>query len=73
MITLEGKIVHIVQDKGYGFIQSDTYDTNIFFHAKFVTGTPFIDLKVGDIVDFEPIQMTDRGMMTPRLHKKVKK
>ena len=59
-----GKIIHLVKDKGYGFIQSSEYDGNIFFHSKSVRGGILTDLSVGDEVDFAPATTTNKGHST---------
>lgn len=62
---VNGRIIHIVRDKGFGFIQSDEYPDNVFFHARGVKGLPFLDLRVGDAVQFEaPQEKTDKGYAT---------
>ncbi len=55
-----GKIAHL-SDKGFGFIQSDGFDKNIFFHAKDLSNTNFEDLKKGDDVEFADTCVSEKG------------
>lgn len=40
-------------DKGYGFIQSEASDKDLFFHANELQNAAFDDVKEGDDVEFE--------------------
>jgi cold shock CspA family protein len=52
--TTLGK-VELVSDRGYGYITPDDSSRNIFFHAKDLNGVEFNDLRLGDLVTFEPV------------------
>jgi cold shock protein len=55
-----GKIAHL-SDKGFGFIQSEGFEKNLFFHAKDLQNISFEDLKKGDEVEFEETETTEKG------------
>lgn len=67
---MEGTIMRMITDRGFGFIRVDDgtrrdnrrdKDTEVFFHRSAVLGsTPFEDLREGTRVTFEPTQ-TDKG------------
>ena len=48
-------------DRGFGFIKSDAFDKDIFFHAKNLDGVAYEELRAGDAVTFE-VEETDRGL-----------
>lgn len=48
----KGKIARIM-DKGYGFIQVEGQEKDLFFHSNELQGVEFDDLKEGDEVEFE--------------------
>lgn len=48
-------------DRGFGFIKSDAFDKDIFFHAKNLDGVAYEELREGDAVTFE-VEETDRGL-----------
>lgn len=48
----EGVIARLT-DKGFGFIQREGKDKDLFFHSNEVVGTTFNDLREGDRVSFE--------------------
>ncbi len=52
---MTGVIKKILADKGFGFIQIEGRDRDLFFHAQQVVGgeEAFKDLKEGDSVSFE--------------------
>jgi cold shock CspA family protein len=59
-----GKIIGIVEGKGYGFIASpEVQFERIFFHwSALVHKTKrFSDLKKGDKVEFTPVKFTDKN------------
>lgn len=63
MIRGKGRIVHVIPDKGFGFIQSDIHDVNLFFHAKDLRNTRIEMLSRGDEVTFDnDIKETDKGL-----------
>ena len=48
-------------DRGFGFIKSDAFNKDIFFHAKNLDGVAYEELREGDAVTFE-VEETDRGL-----------
>lgn len=54
--------VKTVTDRGFGFIKSDEFKNDVFYHEKALTGD-LADrkLQVGDNVTFE-VEETDRGL-----------
>lgn len=48
----KGKVVRIM-DKGYGFIQSEASEKDLFFHANELQNASFDELKEEDEVEFE--------------------
>ena len=48
----EGKIVRLT-DKGFGFIEIEGQEKNVFFHANELNGVEYNDLNEGDVVAFE--------------------
>ena len=48
----EGKIVRLT-DKGFGFIEIEGQEKNVFFHANELNGVEYNDLNEGDVVTFE--------------------
>lgn len=59
----KGKIKDINLERGFGFIVRDGYAKDLFFHATQVVGVPFKELKSGDSVVFEEIEITHKGEM----------
>jgi cold shock CspA family protein len=50
---MQGSIVRLVRDRGFGFIKEEN-GSEIFFHATGVTGaTPFDNLSEGQTVTYE--------------------
>ena len=49
---MQGKIVLLVRDRGFGFIRTED-GREVFFHATGVMGTSFDSLSEGQSVDFE--------------------
>ncbi|MBU3923123.1 cold shock domain-containing protein [Patescibacteria group bacterium] len=47
-----GKIKRLT-DRGFGFIEYDESDKDLFFHSNELKGVEFNDLKEGDKVTFE--------------------
>jgi len=56
----EGKVKWFDNDKGYGFLQPDDGDRDLFVHYSKIVGDGYKQLEVGDRVSFEQID-TDRG------------
>jgi len=48
----EGKIKRLT-DRGFGFIEYDDSDEDLFFHSNELQGVEYNDLKEGDKVEFE--------------------
>jgi len=48
-----GTIKRIVSDKGFGFIQAEGMEKDLFFHSNALVGVSFDELKEGDTVSFE--------------------
>lgn len=55
---MQGTIKKIIGSKGYGFISSDEYDDDIFFHRS--AAANFDDLREGDLVEFT-VEVTFKG------------
>lgn len=47
-----GKVTAVSKEKGFGFLQPEAGDRDLFFHCASVEGG-FEDLQVGEIVDYE--------------------
>ena len=47
-----GKIARLM-DKGYGFIQIEGQEKQLFFHAKELKNVGFDELREGDVLEFE--------------------
>ena len=66
---IRGRIVRTFRDRGYGFIETETYQ-EVYFHANSVHGIPFEQLEVGMAMDLE-IEAGEKGLqasrVTPRL------
>jgi len=62
---LKGRIARIFEERGYGFVDTDTQQ-GIYFHAHSVHGIPFKELAVGMVVDME-IEDGERGPQASRL------
>lgn len=56
-----GKIAHTVPDKGFGFIQVEGYEKNLFFHVKEIKNASMTDLKIGDDVYIEKVVEGPKG------------
>ena len=52
----KGKVKWFSNAKGYGFIQADGSDKDIFVHYSSIQGDGYRSLKEGDPVDFELIE-----------------
>ncbi len=49
----QGTIVRLFAEKGFGFIQREGQEKDLFFHTNEVVGTTFAELREGDRVSFE--------------------
>lgn len=58
----KAKIVYL-NEKGYGFIRSDQFAKNVFFHASACREFHFSDLKVGDSVILGNVTEGERGLL----------
>ena len=56
---MQGYIIHFNEEKGYGFIDSDEHEENIFVHISEVTNAE--SLKQGQEVEFQ-IEKTAKGL-----------
>jgi len=52
----KGKIKRLVSDRGFGFIEREGEEKDLFFHSNELEGVEFNDLKEGDEVQFEVAQ-----------------
>jgi cold shock protein len=53
---MQGTIVRLVRDRGFGFIKAEN-GTEVFFHATGVTGsTPYDNLQEGQTVSYDKEQ-----------------
>lgn len=59
--NIEGTIVSIVSDKGFGFIKTDEYQKDIFFHSKSCLNIRFEQLRKGDKVIIGKIVAEEKG------------
>jgi len=50
---MEGTIKTLISDKGFGFIEVEGEEKDLFFHSNELQGIEFDDLKEGDKVSFE--------------------
>jgi CspA family cold shock protein len=48
-------------DKGFGFIESEEVEKDVFFHSSALKDVTFDELREGDAVTFE-VEKTDRGL-----------
>lgn len=55
-----GKVQNL-NDKGFGFIEVEGYDKNVFFHASECKGIKFEQLRKGDSVSMREIESGQRG------------
>lgn len=51
-----GTIKRLVKERGFGFIQIEGEQKDLFFHSNELEGVAFDDLKEGDAVQFEVTQ-----------------
>ncbi|HER44532.1 MAG TPA: cold-shock protein [Candidatus Eisenbacteria bacterium] len=51
-----GKVKWFNESKGYGFIQQEENERDIFVHYSDIEGDGFRTLNEGDSVEFEPIE-----------------
>lgn len=53
---MEGKVICIFKDKGYGFIKVPGNNSNIFFHVNDNDEDIFNQLEINDFVVFETVE-----------------
>ncbi len=66
--TLNGAIKNL--NEGYGFIEPDNGDKNIFFHSSKLKNIGFWELQAGDKVSYSTYN-TDRGLNAENIEKKT--
>ena len=54
-------IVKKLMEKGFGFLEIKGRKKDIFFHASNVKDNAFVDLREGDKVSYEGIEMNEKG------------
>ena len=59
--VVNGRILKLNHEKGYGFITSEDVDSNVFFHAKALANRQFSQLAVGYPVTFR-LERTEKGL-----------
>lgn len=57
---MQGKIKKLITHRGYGFINADDAEEDIFFHLSQLDAVKFNELREGDVVEFE-IEETEKG------------
>jgi cold shock CspA family protein len=61
---LQGKVTKVDKEKGYGFIQSEQMKFTRFhflWSALLPASKEFLELEVGDRVEFQPLKKDDSG------------
>ena len=48
-----GKITRLVTDRGFGFIDAEGQEKDLFFHSSELQGVEFNELQEGDELEFE--------------------
>ena len=54
-------IIKALTDKGFGFINVEGQEKDLFFHTNSLVGVQFNELREGDTVSFET-EMSPKGM-----------
>ena len=54
----QGTVKFFNAEKGYGFIDADTMDPDVFVHFSAITGSGYRSLEAGQRVEFEVVQGT---------------
>ena len=65
---MQGKIKKIIRMRGFGFIEADDYEGDIFFHRSQLQGIFFEDLREGLPVEFE-LEETPKGTQAVNIAK----
>lgn len=60
-VKKDGIVAYLNIDKGYGFIEIQGYEKNIFFHARDMRGNNFSEIKRGDKVEVRDVIPTEKG------------
>ena len=55
-------------DKGFGFIEEEGNDKDLFFHTTALVDVEYADLREGDSVSFD-VEETDRGLQAVNVKK----
>ncbi len=48
-------------DKGFGFIEQEGSDKDVFFHASALVNEDYNNLREGDVLEFE-VEQNDKGL-----------
>jgi CspA family cold shock protein len=67
---ITGTVKFFKRDKGFGFIERDDGESDVFVHYSAIAGDGFRNLDEGDKVEFE-IQPSDRGPRAANLKRSV--
>lgn len=62
-------IIDGINERGYGFIQSQKWSRSLFFHANELINTRIEDLRAGDEVSFDIVAVPDRGWLAVNVSK----
>jgi CspA family cold shock protein len=65
---VKGKVKWFNENKGYGFIQEESENQDIFVHYSDIEGDGFRTLSEGDSVEFEPFQ-GPKGLQAKKVRK----
>lgn len=66
---MQGTIKKILDQRGFGFINSEDHEQDLFFHKKSVSGTLiFEDLKEGQAITFD-VEDTPKGPQAVNIEK----
>lgn len=58
----QGKIIYLAAvERGFGFIQSEDFESTLFFHARDLKKISFEELKKGDDVSFVDVKEGEKG------------
>lgn len=58
---MKGRITAVIRARGFGFLL-DEENRSRFFHANEVRGALFDDLREGLHVEFDPVEIPERGL-----------
>lgn len=64
---MEGKIVYYNDKKGFGFIEADGFEKNLFFHVKDLYISSITDIVVGADVQFHGTATNEKGTMAKKV------